>query len=240
MARQREAKLVGTIGNVIFYNREGEYYMRAKPVNVRRTEASVHSGLNFGKASKISKQIRSLIDEINPSKSNIQAYRLNAALHKFISWKEKKDAAFVTMPKKLPFIYGFQFNDKADLSSIHSIQPNVIVSVPQLIEINFLPFVPGQNLQAPANTNNITFNMILLGVNLNEAETIVLGKAETNIPYSNESFQPPVISISASPKPGDLLTLVIAVQYMVNKNGEVDMVTDKKKLPCGVAWAAYN
>ena len=40
MARQRDAKLVGTFGNVIFYNREGQYCMRAKPVSVRRTRAS--------------------------------------------------------------------------------------------------------------------------------------------------------------------------------------------------------
>jgi hypothetical protein len=118
MAKQRDAKLVGTIGNVIFYNRAGEYCMRAKPGNVRRTEATVSRGLNFGRASRISRQIRTLIDEINPSKSNIQAYQFNGAINKFISWKEKKDAAFITMPKKLPFIYGFQFNDQADLSSI--------------------------------------------------------------------------------------------------------------------------
>jgi hypothetical protein len=76
MARQRDAKLIGTVGNVIFYNHMGEYCMRAKPVSVRRTEASVNSGLNFGRASKISKQIRIIIDQINPSKSNVQAYVL--------------------------------------------------------------------------------------------------------------------------------------------------------------------
>jgi hypothetical protein len=76
MARQRNAKLIGTVGNVIFYTHMGEYCMRAKPVSVRRTEASVNSGLNFGRASKISKQIRIIIDQINPSKSNVQAYVL--------------------------------------------------------------------------------------------------------------------------------------------------------------------
>ncbi len=60
MARQRDSKLVGTIGNLIFYNHRGDYRMRTKPDSVKRTAATVHSGLNFGKASKISLQIRKL------------------------------------------------------------------------------------------------------------------------------------------------------------------------------------
>jgi hypothetical protein len=55
MAKQRDSKLVGTIGNLIFYNHLGDYRMRTKPDSVRRSSASVNSGLNFGKASKISR-----------------------------------------------------------------------------------------------------------------------------------------------------------------------------------------
>jgi hypothetical protein len=60
--------------------------------------------------------------------------------------ERKKDAVSATMPKKLLFIYGFQFNDKSDLDSIHSIQPSVNIPASGIIEINFLPFISGQNL----------------------------------------------------------------------------------------------
>ncbi len=237
MARQHDSKLVGTIGNVIFYNRMGKYCMRAKPVSVKRTRASISSGLNFGRASKISKQIRILIEEINPSKSNIQAYRLNGAINKFISWKEKKDAAFIKMPKKLPFIYGFQFNDRADLSSITAIQSTIQLTEPGLTKICLLPFIPGQSLHATTKTNSIFLKMILIGMGLEKAEAYILGKAELMIPYSNEAFCPPAISIPTSPKPGDLVILVMSVQYMVSKNEEIKLLNDIKKLPCGVVWA---
>ena len=56
---------------------------------------------------------------INPVNSDQRImYRLTGALNKFIAWKVKMDTASVTMPKKLPYIYGFQFNDLADLNSI--------------------------------------------------------------------------------------------------------------------------
>jgi hypothetical protein len=239
MARQRDAKLAGTIGNVIFYNRMGEYCMRAKPVSVKRTRASISSGFNFGKASKLSRQVRTLIDEINPSKSNTQAYRLNGAINKFISWKQKKDAAFITMPKKLPFIYGFQFNDQADLSSITAIQPSIKSTSPGLTEISLNPFIPGQSLHATAKTNNIFLKMILIGMSLEKVEAYTLGKAELIIPYSNETFYPTTISIPASPEPGDLVILVMSIQYMVNKNEEIKLLNDIKKLPFGIAWAGF-
>ncbi len=55
---------------------------------------------------------------------------------------------------------------------------------------------------------------------------------EIEIPYSNETIQPPILSIPASAKPGNLTIMVMAVQYMLNKNGDVKMLRDKKKLPC--------
>jgi hypothetical protein len=237
MARQRDSKLVGTVGNLIFYSRLGEYCIRTKPSSVRRTKASINSGLNFGKASKISRQIRNLIEKINPSKSNIQAIRLNGAINKFISWKEKKDMVSVKMPEKLPFIYEFQFNDQVDLSSITAIQPSVKTKDQGITEISLPPLNPSQSLQSPGNTNSILLKMILMGVSLDKVETELLGKAEIEIPYSNEIFQPPVISMPVAAKTGDLVILVMAVQYMVNKKGDIEMLNDNKKLPCGVVWA---
>jgi hypothetical protein len=241
MGRQRDSKLVGTFGNVIFYNYRGEYCMRTKPVSVKRTKASIHSGLNFGKASKISGQIRKAVAPFNPANSDMRVlYRLTAAMNKFITWKEKKDAASIKMPEKLPFISGFQFNDQSDLSSITSIQPTIKTIIPGIAEINLLPFVPSKNLQAPTNTKSIILKMILMGISLDKIETEIIGKGEIEILCSNGRFQPPVISIPNSPKPGDVVIMAMAVQYIVNKNNDVELLNDKRKMPCGVAWAEFS
>jgi hypothetical protein len=76
-------------------------------------------------------------------------------------------------------------------------------------------------------------------MSLGKAEAYKLGKAELRIPNSNETFYTNVISIPASPKPGDLVMLVMAVQYMVSKNEEVKLLNDTKKLPCGVTWTGF-
>ncbi len=131
MARQRDSKLVGTIGNLIFYNHLGDYRMRTKPVSVKRSRASVHSGLNFGKASKICRQIRNQIVTINPSKSGSRTmYRFTGALNKYIGWQEKQDPASPVRRNGLPFIQGFQFNEQSDLSSIMAIRVSITVRNP--------------------------------------------------------------------------------------------------------------
>jgi hypothetical protein len=238
MARQRDSKLVGTIGNLIFYNHLGDYRMRTKPVSVKRSRASVHSGLNFGKASKICRQIRNQLVTINPSKSGSRAiHRFTGALNKYISWQEKQDPASPVRRNGLPFIQGFQFNEQSDLSSIMAIRVSVSFSESGLMEIRFAPSVPGEALQAPYHTDHILLKWVITSTNLATVETGKPVMGEMRIPYVHELFQPPVISIPALTKPDNMMLMVLAVQYMVNKKDGIQLLHDVKKLPCGVVWA---
>jgi hypothetical protein len=238
MARQRDSKLVGTVGNLIFYNHLGDYRMRTKPVSVKRSRASVHSGLNFGKASKICRQIRNQIVTINPSKSGSRAMcRFTGALNKYIGWQEKQDPAFPVRQNGLPFIQGFQFNEQADLSSIMAIRVSITSSESGLMEIRFAPFVPGEALQAPYNTDHISLKWVITSTNFATVETGKPAMGEMRIPYVHDLFQPPVISIPALTKPDNMMLMVLAVQYMVNKKDGIQLLGDVKKLPCGVIWA---
>jgi hypothetical protein len=238
MARQHDSKLTGTVNNLIFYKFRGEYYMRAKPVSVKRTRASVRSGYNFGKASRISRQIRDIIQQINPCKSDKRMmYRFTGALNKYIGWQEKQDPASPVRQNGLPFIQGFQFNEQADLSSIMAIRVSISSSESGLMEIRFAPFVPGEALQAPYNTDHISLKWVITSTNLATVETGKPAMGEMRIPYVHDLFQPPVISIPAIAKPDNMMLMVLAVQYMVNKKNGIELLGDFKKLPCGVVWA---
>src|SRR4029077_4273097 len=120
--------------NLIFYNHQGDYRIRTKPVSVKRSRASVNSGLNFGKASKISKQIRNVVAAINPLPSDSRTmYRFTGVWNKFISWLGKQDPAFPEPKNGLPFLQGFQFNEQSDLDSIWAIQVSVKSPEPGLM-----------------------------------------------------------------------------------------------------------
>ena len=241
MARQRDAKLIGTVGNIIFYQFRGEFCMRTKPVSVRRTGASVKSGFNFGKASKMSRQIRNLISTINPCKSDNRVMcRLTGTLNKLISWKEKLNPATINKKDALPYISGFQFNDRASLSEIWAIRVFVTQTGAGNLEITLDRFSPTQSLHAPNNTNRILFRLKLIGASLDDPETKLIGTADLEIPFTAGLFQPPPILMPDTSKQCDLKILVMAVQYMVNNKGIEELLTNKKKLPCGIVWAEWN
>ncbi len=241
MARQRDSKIVGTFGNLIFYNHNGDYRMRTKPSQVRRTEASVKSGFNFGKASTLSMQIRHQVYNIYPHrKGDKGAFHFTAALNKLISWKEKGKATSGYLSGGLPFLDGYQFSNQADLTSIPAIRVHLKKENTGSIQCSFESLVPSQSLQAPSNSKSIHFKTMLIGASLTEARTELSGSAEIEIPYTSETFQPPAISFPAFKETPEIIMLAMAVQYKIIQGGSVVTLSNQKKLPCGIAWAAQN
>jgi hypothetical protein len=239
MARQHDSQLVGTVNNLIFYKFRGHYCMRLKPTHVRRTAASVKSGLNFGKASQIGRQIRDVIYSINPSNSDKSMIcRFTGVLNKMICWKEKGDPALPHVKEGLPFISGFQFNDQADMPL--AIQAAVKFTESGIMEIQLSPFVSAETLHAPFYTDHIVFKMIVSSTSLTEMKTEKAGMTEIIIPHNHEVFQPPVVSIPISKNQERLIIMVLAIEYFVNKKDRVQRVTVPGKLPCGVVWAGFH
>jgi hypothetical protein len=141
MAKLDKNTRKGTLGEFIYYEWKGKQCVRAKPRKFKRTEASVKSGLNFGKASRIGSKIRYLIKSINPGKKDIQVtYRFTGALNKFISWKEKQIPVSVDISSGLPYLKDFQFNDQADISNMPFLKVSAKITTPGNLEISLPSF----------------------------------------------------------------------------------------------------
>ena len=238
MAKLDKNTRKGTLGEFIYYNWKGKQCIRAKPRKFERTEASVKSGLNFGKASRIGSEIGSIIRSINPSKNDIQVtYKFTGALNKFISWKEKQTAVPVEMFDGLPYLKDFQFNDQADLSEMTFLKVSVKINTPGNMEISLPSFRTIESIPYHIYSNQFKCKMILTGIDLDKAEAEEYGDAVIDIPTKEDIFDLPVISMRTAAEPGKLMILVMALQHFFSKNDETDMQTDKKRLPCGIALA---
>ncbi len=238
MAKLDKNTRKGTLGEFIYYNWKGKQCIRAKPVKFERTEASVKSGLNFGKASRMGRKIRNVIKSINPSKKDIQVtYRFTGALNKFISWREKQISVPVDISNGLPYLKDFQFNDQADMSNMTFLKVSAKITEPGNIEISLPSFRTKEIIPYYIYANQIKCKMILAGIDLDTDEAEQYGKAVIEIPINEEVFDLPVQTMRTATEPGKLMILVLAMQYFRSKNDESDMSTDKKKLPCGIALA---
>ena len=164
-------------------------------------------------------------------------YRFTGALNKMISWKEKQDPDSPFLKKGLPFVSEFQFNDQADVP--FAIKPAVIFPESGLIEIHLAPFVPGETLQAPLNTDHILFKLIITSTSLIELKTEKTVVSEIKIPCNYDLFQPPVITTTIAAKPNSLILAILNVGYFVNKKDGLELLTDLKKMPCGIVWSEW-
>jgi hypothetical protein len=238
MATQENTRLEGSIGNIIFYKFRGGYYMRSKPVNVTRNDASVKSAQNFGKASRICRQIREMIEPINPAASDKRAiYRFTGALNKMINWKEKNKLGITRLLGILPLITGFQFNDQADIPL--AIKPVVTFPASGRMEIQLMPFVSADGLYAPYNTEHIIFKIVITTTNMSELKTTRTDIPEIKIPYNHETFSPESISLPVITDQDSLILIVLTIEYFVNTKEGTGILNSVKNMPCGIIWSDW-
>ena len=79
--------------------------------------------------------------------------------------------------------------------------------------------------------------MVLTGTDLDKVETEQYGNAAIDIMLKNEILHPPIFTMRTATEPGKLMILVMALQYFVGPYDGTKMLTDKNKLPCGIALA---
>jgi hypothetical protein len=244
MAKKSNNNLQGNLANVIHYEWKGKQCVRAMPRKFKRTEASVKSGFNFGKASRLSREIRQLISYINPCKDdNTVMFRFTGVLNQFISWKTKHSPVPDGTLNDLPFISDFQFNDQCDLSNTPALKVFAKITSPGILEVSLPSFSPHQILGVRFFAYQALCKMILTVSNLDTGVSEIYDTATIEIPIQDEIFQPPLLSMRTSSGKNELVILVMALQYATGLAGgsampaEKEMLTDKKKLPCGIAWA---
>jgi hypothetical protein len=240
MAKKTNDIIQGSIGRVIHYEWKGKQCMRSMPRKFKQTKASVKSGLNFGKASSISREIRQLIAYVNPCRNdNTVMFRLTGVLNQFINWKAKQSPVAGGILTDLPFINNFQFNNQCDLSNTPVMKVSAKISEPGLLNVTLPPYNPRQILGLHFFCNQAVYTVILIISNLNTGVAEISETATFNIPTEDVIFQPPVLSMRTSTGTNELVILVMVIQYSRGAVdlGRTEMITDIKKLPCAIAWA---
>ncbi|MEO6964187.1 MAG: hypothetical protein ABIY90_19630 [Puia sp.] len=240
MAKQGKIRLQCTVGQTIYYPLKGEYYMRRKPAEVRRTDASVKSGLNFGKASRICRQLRELIGPLNPSNTDKRVmFRFTGALNKFINWNSNRPETGKGRITGLPSLTDFQFNDQAMVAGLKALQIRVKTSGSGLTELSISPIIPVSTLNAPQGTTQVICRIMVTGSDPDRVTSRLLGNAEINIPDNDRLFEAPVLSLTPA-APGEIMLVIMALEYQLNGDGGLKADERMRYRPCGIVWSAMD
>lgn len=232
MGRQRNIKFVGTKANLIFYERMGGYYIRTKPVTVKQSRATHSSANNFGKASGLAKAIRLCAASILPFKPGRPLInRLNKNVYACLCNNNLTGAA------SLPFITGFEINEKSKLAERFKINIPIPVVNDTGITVQLPAFNIKQQIIAPAYTQKIIVK--IAAANSNFKNPAVCSSSNTNltIEYSNNSTAAQEIHIPLIISNESLLLLMMALEYETHKNNLTKTVTDLRWTPVGIVNA---
>jgi hypothetical protein len=228
LGRQKNIQLSGSVSHLVFYQLNGESYVRSKPTRVKQTKATHQRANDFGKASKIAKAIRvcaSPILAFKPDRDLIN--RLNKAIYACICNNE------MISDKSLPSLTGFEFNEKSELSARCKIKIPTPVIDHAGITIQLPAFNVMQKIVAPAFTKKINIKITGVGIDLKNPHVYNSSNVATIIEYNNTHIPAQQIKFPITINKGSLLLLLISLEYTTDKK----IITDVRWLPASIVKA---
>lgn len=232
MGKQKNTRISGTIGNVIYYVVNGKGLNRSKPKKVKRSKATKKSAKHFAKAIRLSAAIRSGLASLLPeSKGRTLINSINNACNK---WMHAPEDRHFLPEGELPYLYQLQFNDKIALSERFKSPLQVDWATPGIATL-MLPLInPIQNISAPAGTTMVHFRVGLTGCTVKDWMKTDSFFASVDIPYNDtlipaQSFQLPYAAAADS-----IILVAVALNYTVVKDGKSRCLQQQPWMPAAV------
>lgn len=238
MARQSNIKLVITIGNLIFYQRLGDFYIRTKPVAVKQTKATKKAGNNFGKANRVEKAIRNSLHAIIPNiKDKQMMRRLAKAVYCWLNTdslqtKEKID--------HLPFISDYEYNEQSLLVDKWQVALQVTRPTQGTVALHIAAFNPAIDIAAPAGTKTVICTIIVTACNMDTAAITGSYATQLSITYEDATIPAQDILSDISTSAGCLMVVAVALQYNTGTSAKENIVSNMRWLPAGIVDAMYD
>jgi len=238
MARQKKVILSGRIANVIFYEFRGKPCARATPARVKQTKATKASARQFGKASCMSRLLRSGLDSVLPDpKDKPMMYRLNNAL---LQWLLNYKPARNKLTTDLPFIDQFEFNEESLLSERLKLPLTIDWTKPGKIILDIPKLNPRRDITAPAYTETVHWKIAV--TSCSDDLTAVPRKYTTavDMEYNDKLITVKRITLPFNVQKDEITVVAVGLNYEAAKRGSLQLVRDKQWLPVGVIGGCFK
>jgi hypothetical protein len=235
MSLQMKTYLRGVFHNIIFYERKGKSFAKAKASKVNRSVATKIRSTNLGFCSTLTKALRlGLVPHVDLLSSKTVQNRFNGC---FIKWLGLQDPALKPAATQLPFINGFNFNEAAGIAERWKLSFAVMPVSDHLLELHIPAFVPTQLITAPAHTQQIICSISAASTAFLAPQQEAGSHAQWIIPYTNELMAARIIPLALPVAAGYLCITTMRLQYELS-NGK--SCNKPAFMPCSVIDARYR
>lgn len=222
MARQNNLlRLTGSVGELVHYEDNGQFFTRAKPEEVHQSENTQKASAEFGRASTAASRLlkgfypllkftahRSAYNRLTRAFTNIMHNNTTKAIGKRI----------ITDGDPAP-LHKFQFNDACALDHALKIRLPPVRVVPKSAVCFDLPsFCPEDVCLEKPNATAIRIEIICMVSDFLLDEGTIFRFEELDLALENKSFEGGTVSIPLSHTNNKLLVWGMSVHYL-SKNG---------------------
>ena len=238
MARQTNLKLVGRFGNLRFYKRYDDYYVKSIPKNIKQSKATKACSGSFGKSNTLARILRQLLLPVLADKNIMdKRNKLHLPLYQWLLTDSLKN----TSPQNdAPLITGYEFNSKSAFLQRFK-KP---LSIERLTGGNLGLIIPSLNpvkdIIAPTGTQSV--QLFIASGSCNPGKNTTVAGYSTSIIYTYSDTIVPEqnILLPIAAVVSNLTVTSAALRYTAKrKNGE--MVTmERRWMPAAIIGAMYN
>jgi hypothetical protein len=218
MARQNNLlRLSGSVGEMVHYERNGQFFTRTKPVKVNQSENSRKASVEFGRASAAASMLMKGFHPLLKIVPHTSAYhRLTSAFYQMMHRNTSKAIGkrMITEGDPSP-LHQFRFNDACSIDRLLKIQLPPIRVVPKSSICFDLPSFCVQDV-CPEKTNAeaIRIQLICMVSDFLLDEGNVFYFDELDIAIENKSFEGGAVSIPLNGTNHKLVVWGMSIHYL--------------------------
>ena len=212
----------GRVGPVIFYKRGNTYCSRSMPEKVRQTEATKRRSKEFGKASKMGKSVREMLNPVIPIPLNHSG---QLRLVKFL---------FEFLRTGFAIINEFSFSAGRLLAERWRTALTITLPAAGMVQVEIPSFVPVASIpEVPKTTVSVT---CLFTVASMSDDGVAIGSSSSSLEIKYDSVEVPAqtISIPLSTPVDSILITGMSLQFNVVNKDQVEKTTDAAFMPAGI------
>ncbi len=235
MASQPPMGLTGRTGNIIHYRIGDKFFSRSAPRKFKQTKATKRRAGEFGRASGLASNIRSLMVSVIPEPADKRNHRsrLVATVFQWLSGLATR--ANDSTPGELG---SFQFTETPKtVRERWQIAFKIKNPAIDMLQIEIPAFIPKESLAAPAGTMSV---LCQLAVGVCDKETgRQHGSFFTKLTYEYNSLQleKQIVPVPLPTPKSSLIVMGASLEYTILKDGKLQQNRNKAFMPAGIVSA---
>jgi hypothetical protein len=235
MAKQLNQRFIGRIGNLIYYELNGGYYIRSVPAQVKQHPASKPASSNLTIASRTGKRLRLLLEPVLPvKKTKTMQNRFSGSI---MRWLNQQQLQPLPAGGELSCLQNFLFNEATGVKERWKIDMQLTRHGSKLLQLHLPAFIPKERISAPAYTKLVECTITAAACMLQTDDAMTSVTFKTAIPYNAVPIPAQTINLPVEMAAGGWAVVAIALTYITGKKGAEAPCTNPAFMPSEIIAA---